>query len=308
MSYDQSLVLLSVALQSLGKVLYGTFLDELSLPLFLLSSFGLTAVVFVAVAGFRVPEAGRGHLLLLNLWSAASFVGFFFALRHLPPAVVASIELCAALLAAIVLASVQDRLVPRRLRLIACAGIAAGCLLLCRAEIGAVPAASASLSAWLAIAAALLTGLTSTLSARESKVLATAGWKPAQVLAHRFYLTIAIAAAWLALEQPGLALPQASSLLPIMLVAAVGVLAPLLLLQVALRRSDALTVMICFAAQPLLSFLIAIPSPAYEWDVPTLFGVIVVTLFLGLDILAQRKAVPAVIPVRGERHDRTRTR
>lgn len=293
MAFDQTLVLLSVALQSLGKVLYGTFLGPVPVPLFILASVGLTAVVFLALAGFRLPQAGRRHLLALNVWSVVSFVCFFFSLKHIAPAVVASVELCVSLIAALVLARIQDKAVPQMTRFIACSGIVAGCLLLCWAEIGAVPADAEAGWAALALVAAALTGVSATLSARQSKMLATAGWTPANVLAHRFHLTIAVAVGWLVLEQPDIALPGPATLPPILAVAAIGVLAPLFLLQIALRTSDALTVMICFAAQPLLSFLIAIPSPAYAWDMTTLCGVLIVTLFLGFDIVAQRSAAPA---------------
>ncbi len=62
----------------------------------------------------------------------------------------------------------------------------------------------------------------------------------------------------------------------------------LLLLQIALRGTDELTVMICLAAQPILSYLIALPSPAYDWNGFVLVGAVLVTAFVGLDIAAQR--------------------
>ncbi len=293
MALDQTLTFAAVCLQSLGKVLYGTLLDGISVPLFLLMSFGLTAAVFIVRAGPWPPRAGRQHLLAVNLSTAVSFVCFFFALKHLNPAVVASLELGAALAAAIMLARISDGLGLRKGRAIACSGIIAGCLLLCMAEMQMLSPEDNAVSTMLAIAAASLSGVASTLSARHAKTLATAGWTAAEVLAHRFYLTLAFAVAWLLLDRSLLELPAPSAVPSIILVAAVGVLIPLLLIQIALRRTDTLTVMICFAAQPLLSFLIAIPSPAYAWDLTTLLGVIVVTLFLGLDIASQPRTASA---------------
>jgi hypothetical protein len=49
--------------------------------------------------------------------------------------------------------------------------------------------------------------------------------------------------------------------------------------------------MICLAAQPILSFLISVPSPAYDWDTLTLIGVVIVTAFVGVDIATQRSGV-----------------
>jgi drug/metabolite transporter (DMT)-like permease len=298
MAIDQTLMLLAVSLQSLGKVLYGTFLDGISVPLFLLMSFGLTAIVFIFRAGPRPPSAGRQHLLAVNLSTALSFVSFFFALKYLSPAVVASLELGCALAAAIALAHISDGSAVRKGRAIACAGIIAGCLLLCSAEMRMLSPEEDIAATVLALVGAGVAGVTSTLSVRHAKTLATFAWTPAEVLAHRFYLTLAIAVIWILLDESSLQLPAATAVPAIMLVSAIGVLAPLLLMQVALRRTDALTVMICFAAQPLLSFLIAIPSPAYAWDVTTLLGVVIVTLFLAFDIMSQRRTAVAPALVR----------
>jgi drug/metabolite transporter (DMT)-like permease len=166
--------------------------------------------------------------------------------------------------------------------------------LLSWAEIAAAMADPNSALVVTAVVASVVTGVASALCAIASKKLAVRGWAPASVLAHRFYLTIAMAAVWLPFAQPELALPDADMLALVALVGAVAVLVPLLLLQIALRSTDALTVMICLAAQPILSFVISMPSPAYDWDALTLFGVVIVTAFVGLDIVAQRHAVPAV--------------
>jgi drug/metabolite transporter (DMT)-like permease len=293
MGVGQSLVLFSVALQSLGKVLYGTFLSGVSVPLFILLSVCLTAVVCLVIVRARLPTGGRTVLVLVNVWTAASFIGFFFALKHLPPAILASIEIGMSLIAAIALVSVQERAWPPAVRFLACVGIVAGCAFLSWAEIEAAMANPNPALVMMAIAASAVTGIASALSAITSKKLAASGWAPASVLAHRFYLTIAVAAAWLPFEQQDLALPDATTLALIALVGAVAILTPLLLLQIALRRTDALTVMVCLAVQPILSFAISLPSPAYDWDTLTLLGVVVVTAFVGLDVVAQRNPGPA---------------
>ncbi len=80
----------------------------------------------------------------------------------------------------------------------------------------------------------------------------------------------------------------AKTLALIVVVGAIGILLPLPLLQIALRRTVELTVMICLAVQPILSYLIALPSPAYDWNALVLLGAVLVTAFVGLDIAAQR--------------------
>ncbi len=197
------------------------------------------------------------------------------------------------LLTAIALASVQSRAWPRRVRVLACAGILAGCMLLSWTEIVVSTSERASALVWIAIAASAATGITSALSAITSKKLATSGWTSASILAHRFYLTIALALIWLPMEQQTMAIPPRGALALMATIGVIGVLIPLLLLQTALRQTDALTVMICMAAQPILSFALSVPSPAYDWNTLTLLGVLLVTLFVALDVHAQRR--PATV-------------
>jgi hypothetical protein len=85
-------------------------------------------------------------------------------------------------------------------------------------------------------------------------------------------------------------MPASGTFALMAIVGGIGILMPLLLLQIALRRLDELTVLICMAAQPILSFALSIPSPSYDWDTLTLLGVLGVTLFVVLDILVQYRA------------------
>lgn len=291
MLVHQLMVAAAVTLESFGKVLFNAFLGGVGLAGFLLVGFGLSAAVFLAWAGFRLPQGGRRSLLILNLSTAASFGCFFFALQHAAPAVVASLDIGASIVVAVVLAWMHERSSLSSLRILACLGIVAGTLLLCAVEMGKLPAEAGLTMLILAFAAGAVTGATSTFSAQSSKDLSQAGWSPAQILAHRFHLTLLFALAWLGLGNADVALPPVSALPAILLVATVAIIVPLFLFQLALRRCDTLSVMVCCAVQPLLSFLVAIPSPGYGWNEMTLLGVTVVTAFLLLDVAAQRGMV-----------------
>ncbi|MBN8872164.1 MAG: hypothetical protein J0H67_04955 [Rhodospirillales bacterium] len=288
MLVHQLMIAAAVTLESFGKVLFNVFLGGVGLAGFILVGFGLSAAVFLAWARFRLPRSGRRSLLVLNLSTAVSFGCFFFALQHAAPAVVASLEVGTSIVAAVILVWTHQRSSLSPLRILACLGIVGGTLLLCAVEIGKLPAEAGPTMLILACVAGAVSGATSTFSAQSSKDLSQAGWSPTQVLAHRFHLTLLFAGAWLGLGNADVALPSASALPAIALVAAVAVIAPLLLFQLALRRCDTLSVMVCCAVQPLLSFLVAIPSPSFIWNQMTLVGVMAVTAFLMLDVAAQR--------------------
>jgi drug/metabolite transporter (DMT)-like permease len=284
-----ALVFLGMVLQSSGKVLYGTLLTSVSTPLFVAIGITLTATVFLTLVRLRLPTEGRLTLLLLNLWTAISFVCFFFALKHLPPAIFASIEIGTGLLTAVALAGLQERAWPRATRMLACLGIMLGCALLSFAEIAATELHPTGVMVWTAIAASVVAGATSVLGLGASRRLAMGGWTSRSTLAHRFYLTIAVALVWLTFYAPASSAPDSASLAWILIVAALVILVPLLLFQLAVRRIDEVTFMVCVAAQPILTFIVSMPSPAYDWNTLTLIGVLIVSAFVGLDILTQQR-------------------
>jgi drug/metabolite transporter (DMT)-like permease len=190
---------------------------------------------------------------------------------------------------------------PGAAKLVVCAGIVGGCALLVPVELER--AAAASWNTVFALAAAAIAGAASTVIIGSFRRLADSGWRPASILAHRFYLTIAVALVWLSFESGAdggvgsLALPTPTDALTIVAVAAIGVMLPLLLLQFAVRKTDGLTLMICMALQPVLSFMLSMLSPAYEWQPVTLAGTLIVAGALLFDVFAGRKRAPAPISV-----------
>jgi drug/metabolite transporter (DMT)-like permease len=329
MSSAHALSFLAVLLQSTGKVMYGTFLAAIAPAQFLLISFCVVAGVFLVAARGRLPAGSRAAIVSVNVWTAVAFICFFFALKHLSPAAVGAIEIGVAVLVAVIAAAWRGRAPatsgqpsearaaverpsggrpsggrpsagrPGAAKLVVCAGIVGGCALLVPVELER--AAAASWHTVLALIAAAMAGAASTLIIGSFSRLADNGWRPASILAHRFYLTIAVALAWVSFEGGiggagrvgGLALPAATDALTIVAVAAIGVMLPLLLLQFAVRKTDALTLMICMALQPVLSFMLSMLSPAYDWQPVTLAGTLIVAGALLFDVFAGRKPKPA---------------
>lgn len=116
MIIGSTLVFLGMVLQASGKALYGTVLTSVPTPLFVAVGITLTAAVFLTLIRLRLPSQGRFTLVLLNLWTAISFISFFFALKHVPPAKFASIEIGTGLLTAVALAGIQSRAWPSTTR------------------------------------------------------------------------------------------------------------------------------------------------------------------------------------------------
>lgn len=277
-----ALAVTAVAMQSVGKVFYGAHLGDVPTALFLLVGACATAAVFLAVTRFRLPGTGLRLALVNNVWTALSFIAFFLALKYLPPATVAATEIGVSLATVNAVTSWRAHALPHWTRLAACVGIFAGCILLGGTELSRFGTGPMPMTVWLALAAGVVAGIASALTVAASRRLAMSGWNSASVLAHRFYLTIALTLVWFICA--GGALPEAGTAGAILAVGTVSLLLPVLLLQFALRRTDTLTVLVCMASQPMLSFAFSMASLRYAWDVPTLAGVLIVTAFVGLDI------------------------
>ena len=291
-----ALVFLGMALQSSGKVLYGTLLTSVSTPLFVAIGITLTAGVFLTLVRLRLPTEGRFTLLLLNLWTAISFICFFFALKHLPPAIFASIEIGTGLLTAVALAGLQERAWPRATRMLACLGIVAR---LCRPVLRR--------DRRHGVASGRRDGVDGNWRERRCRrYLGPWPWRKPEARHERLDLAVDTCPPVLsddrsrarlagALRSDDLSAGQRLAAW-ILIVAALVVLVPLLLFQLAVRRIDEVTFMVCVAAQPILTFIVSMPSPAYDWNTLTLVGVLIVTAFVGLDILTQRRAHSPATP------------
>lgn len=291
----QILTFLAVALQSFGKVLYGTLLIETPTIVFLLYSFALAAVVFLAISAFRLPKGGRHLVLKANFWTALTFLAFFYALKHLSPGTVGCLEIVTSIIVAAVFSKVRGPMQLSLSRATACAAMAFGAVLLMGVEWKAGVAKSGSIDTALALGACFVAGAASAFMANTSKALANAGWSSSSVLAHRFYGTIVLSIIWLAFDSTKVVAQPPATLLAIFFVSVTSVLAPLFLIQKALRTADTLTILICTALQPLLSLLFSFASPSYGWNPIALAGVGMVSVGLIIDLSRKQQNVEKAV-------------
>ncbi len=175
--------------------------------------------------------------MLVNVWTAVTFVSFFFALKYLAPASVGAIEIGAAVLVAVIAAGMRTRAWPRWPRLVVCVGIVGGCAVLATTELAGTLSNADLMLCGLALGASALAGVASVVMATTVKQLAQDGWSSVSIL----------------------------------------------------------TVMICMAFQPVMSFAFSL-SPSYDWSNAALMGILVVTASLSLDIYVQRRAQVRVRP------------
>ncbi|MCX4824765.1 hypothetical protein OG883_46280 [Streptomyces sp. NBC_01142] len=263
-----ALIALSVLLQAAAEAfLSGRISSGDSLRFSLVAFFGCT-LLFLAVSRIRrtparraaEPHAGPGKLRLfaaLNVASAVTFLGLYLALVWVPAAFAASLMAGVGPTAATVLATLSGRRHTaaswlRSAGLFAASVITAAAVqpsLLDTSTWQSGPAASA-VGAGLAV----LAGVGAAAIAHLSLQLGAHGIAPAVVMAHRFHLTYLLAA--LALTSDGLTQPPRLSWTVTALIALVGVVLPLYILQIGVQRTPAAVTMALLATQPGLAYLV----------------------------------------------------
>ncbi len=83
--------------QGLRDAFFGSIFQSVSFLFIATLAFGLSCLVFIGLSAVRRPQdltrliASPGAFIGLNLTTAAAWLGFFYGLRHLEPAVVATI-------------------------------------------------------------------------------------------------------------------------------------------------------------------------------------------------------------------------
>ncbi|WP_245198870.1 hypothetical protein [Jiella mangrovi] len=280
---------MAVFLQALGKVVYGTWLGAVPSNLFVFLSFALTAAFFFVVSGRGVGERAWGPLLLLNVATAVTFIAFFYALKLIEPAIVGAVDIgVGPILVVLITLAITGRR-PTGLRVIVCLGILIGCAILVLAALRGTRFASSGVQAWLGLGASLVAGVGAVFITMSSRTLLGRGWTFGAVLAHRFYLILVVSSR-LAFGSGQDAVSWTGGLVAMILaVSAIGVLAPLYLLQIGVGRCDPYTVMVTMAAQPMLTLCIEVFSPVYAWSSLTALGVAIISGFLILDVAAGRR-------------------
>ena len=281
------MTLAALLLQSGGAVLFASHLAGLHAAHYVFCSLLLTAGACLAGSRGRLPRHGWTWLALANALTAVSYIGFFFALRYLPAAVVGALEVGVAVLTAMAFACAREQRGLPRARLLTCAGIAAGCTLLGWSAQDRGVVEHGWTLAMAALVCCVASGVCSALTVHVCKRMQGLGWTPATIVAHRFHLALGLALAWSWLEAPS-AIPADPRLLSALVaIGALCVLAPQWLLQRAISRTDPLSVQLWTGLQPAMALGLSHLSPAYRWHGPTFVAVLLVTVSVLADLRLQ---------------------
>lgn len=282
----------AICLQALGQVLYAYFLSGIPEPVFVFGSFLLTAVILNLKDGFSMPRRDYALLIRNNVYTAVTYICFFFALRELDPSIVVAIDTGVALIVGALCDSVKRRAWPTPRRLAICAGILVACLLLgARQFDGAGHGGLSRVSIWIAMAATAVTGASSALTMSVCAELAERGWSRSGIVSQRFYLTVCATLVWCLLFPDAFQIPIDGRTIGIAAVVTVaGVMLPMLLLQSAVHLCGPFAVLVCMSVQPFISLLLSTSASLQAFDWRTAVGIAVVSVLVIYDVAADRPA------------------
>jgi drug/metabolite transporter (DMT)-like permease len=297
------LVCLFAALTAAKEVAAGALARNLNTALVVLVAFVTASLAFHAWRLAR--RAGRGavpppriadalpDVIALNVASVGAWGTIFYALQYIEPAIASTLAVATLPLFTLAvqrLLSMDERVY--RCDLLASAAIGLSVLMLAwrarETPLGAVDATA--LQQVLAVLACLGCALGMAVANLVARRLYTAGWQPADVMAHRFYLLIAAAAVLLMIQRVDVAAQLDRHLVTLIAFALIGVAMPVLVLQHGVKLAAPIEVATIVALSPMLVLLFQLADPQVQFAPATAAGVCATVLIVALYLVVRDRA------------------
>lgn len=270
----------SAILISISQVFYANQVQSVHPFLFTGISFLITTLYFQAFAMKQQTKANwakaRKPLLLLNIASAITFMGFYFALKYVEPAIVSSLEMGIAPLFILLLMLLQRKTISTQKWLISI-GTFAACLLLIWAVVTGESGMGTTLSAemLIGIIASIVCGIGAVFCSEYSKQLSEIGWSSSMILSKRYIAIIIISFIF----TYDLLIPYLlDNIIWILLVTVSGVLVPNYLLQKGIQYTNTFLVMMSLSFIPVFTFIFQLFDTRIHFSLATGAGVLLLFL------------------------------
>ncbi len=285
------LVLFFVLMSAVSGVFLSIFLVKVDVFITLLCVFSLIALLFNAYIFWAHGQTFRRfsrqawlYIGLSNLTTAGNWFGFFFAVKHIEPAISATLINSVLPLATIGIAIVMLRQRPR-----GPAELISACTLMFAMLLtaGVVFSGQSSRPAMefnstvIGVIMSLVCGISMALNTVVAKKLNNLGISPSVIMAYRFFLLILIAAALV--DGAELTTNLRQFFPEILFITIVCNLIPLFSLQLGIKRLSPVTVVFLNGLAPITYFVVQSLSGFYIFSLASLAAILFATLviFLG---------------------------
>lgn len=261
-------------------------------------TFFFVSIFFLGVSFFMnrekntdIPIAKFYNVLAINLTTAGSWLGLFVALKYIEPAVVSALANAIGpmltLFITVKLAK-SDKLT--RAELVSAIGVFFCMMLMIHSTINGTSALGniSRNHAIIGITMSFLCGLSMVLNTIFSKRLSNQGVKPHSIMTFRFILIILVSAYIAGYNEIMVTMQQ--YWLRLLLVAMLGNVLPLYILQVGISKVSPLIVSFALVLAPLFYFLSQQFSSRISFSAETLIFILCSLMFLSYGIIAKSKA------------------
>lgn len=265
----------SALLTSLNQVFYANKVQTIHPFLFTGISFLITSLYFqffyLRQKVDRQWKVTYKPLLKLNLASIITFMGFYYALKYIEPAIVSSLQMGIGPIFILMILVLQKQSVITTQWIIAVGTLLASMILIWIVLSGnSGVGLQFSIETFLAIAGSILCGVGAVLCSVYSKQLNEIGWTSSMILANRF---IGIVVVSLILTYD-LILPYFQENISwILFVTFFGVLLPMYFLQKGIQYTNTFMVMMSLCFIPVFTFIFQLIDSRVELFLPSLGGI-----------------------------------
>ncbi|MER2105998.1 MAG: EamA family transporter [Solibacillus sp.] len=284
-------LLLAAILTALSQVYYASKVQAVHPFLFTCVSYTIATIVFSGMAvGAKVPYKWKSTLPIivkLNIATILAFMGFYFALKYIEPAIVSSLEMGLGPLFVLLLALQQKQRVARGQFLIALGIFVACMLLVVNVFTGNSGMQTWNLNSVIGIVASILCGLGAVYCTVYSKQLSAAGWTSAMILSKRFYGIMVLSAI---MTYDLLFTYLLENLSWIVIMTLFGVLLPMYFLQQGIKHCEVFLVMMSLCFIPVFTFFFQLFDARLVWSNTTFVGVLLLLILGLLSVFVERRA------------------
>lgn len=284
-------LLCSAFITAISQVFYANRVQGIHPFLFTGISFFVTALFFQFVArGQKQPSnwgSARKPLILLNGASILAFMGFYFALKYIEPAIVSALEMGIGPLFIVLMMLFQKQSARTSQWLIAI-GTFIACLFLIIAVLTGGTGVALEFSRYtiLGLVASVLCGIGTVLCSIYSKQLSEVGWTSSMILSKR-YIGIIIVSFMFTYD---LIIPYFQENISWILVVTVfGVMLPMYLLQKGIQFTSVFIVMMSLCFIPVFTFVFQLFDNRISFSIVTLIGIVLLFVLGTLSVIDDSK-------------------
>lgn len=294
------LVFLFVILSSAKEVFVGNLTQHLD-PFFLVFvCFVIMAVLFNTIqlttnrAGYlKYFQTDLKDIVFLNLSTTASWLGFFYALKHVEPAIVSAINTAIGPVITVAFSRIF-RPSARVLRAeVICSSLIFG-IILClvcsslsgTSAIGHVDAGKQAVG----IMASLIGGCAIVANTIFSKRLSEQGLPTTMVMSVRFFLLIILSFGIWVSDSHSVPV-HGSDLASIVLVAVMGIIIPLFMLQKGIEKSEPITVSLIISIAPVFTFMFQGLDKRLAFSFYSFLGVLAVVFIVAISMVTRHRSL-----------------